>query len=380
MTAVLAGDDRALRAIAVQFFVNGVVVASYVPRLPGIRDRLDIDLSTIGTLIAVATLGGLAGSVNVGRAAARFSTRVVMLSGSLALVLLLPLVGFATQAWHLFVILAAIAAADVFTDVAMNMQGSVLSGRRSKPVMNRLHAMWSLGTVVGGIGAAVMAAADVSLRTHLIGASVALAAAVLYVAPGLLVADEPTPPEAKVDVGGGRVKSLVWTFGLLGGAAIVPEMINSDWAAFRFTDDLDTSQGVAVIAYVAFTSGMVAGRLAGDHVVDRLGSASTLRRATVTAAVGIALATFVGSVAVALLGLFVAGVGISVMFPQLYDLAARSERPGSSMGALTAGSRIALVFAPLVVGVVADSDTFTVGAAIALVTVPAALLVLAITP
>ena len=46
-------------------------------------------------------------------------------------------------------------------------------------------------------------------------------------------------------------------------------MVNSDWSAFRLTDDLGTSEGVAGLAFVAFTTGMV-GRFGGDAAVARL--------------------------------------------------------------------------------------------------------------
>ena len=283
----IARDRRALLAVATQFFINGAVVASYVPRLPGIRDRLGIDLGTIGIVIAVATAGGVFGSAAVSRAIDRFGTKRVMMGGALALVGLLPLVGFVTTWVQLLLVLALIAASDVMTDVAMNLQGSALSARRSTPVMNRLHAMWSLGTVVGGLIAAAMAGLEVSLRLHLIVAALVLLVGLLYVVPGLLTEDD-VPEEDDSVVGERRGAKLVWLFGLLGAAAIVPEMINSDWAAFRLTDDLDASDGVAGLAYVAFTSGMVTGRLFGDTVVERLGSNVMLRLATVVAAVGVA--------------------------------------------------------------------------------------------
>jgi len=349
-----ARDRRALLAVATQFFINGAVVASYVPRLPGIRDRLDIDLGTIGIVIAIATAGGVFGSAAVSRAIDRFGTKRVMMGGALALVGLLPVVGFVTTWVQLLIVLALIAASDVMTDVAMNLQGSALSARRSTPVMNRLHAMWSLGTVVGGLIA-------------------------LYVVPGLLTEDD-IPEEDDSVVGERRGAKLVWLFGLLGAAAIVPEMINSDWAAFRLTDDLDASDGVAGLAYVAFTSGMVTGRLFGDTVVQRLGSNVMLRLATVVAAIGVAGATLIPAIASVFIGLFIAGLGISVMFPQLYDAAARSPQSGAALGGLTAGSRIALLGAPAIVGALANTSTFTVGSAIALVTIPAAVAVLVLTP
>lgn len=374
-----ARDRRALQAVATQFFINGAVVASYVPRLPGIRDRLGVDLGTIGIVIAIATAGGVFGSAAVSRAIDRFGTKRVMVGGAVALVAMLPVVGFVSTWFQLLVVLALIAASDVMTDVAMNLQGSALSARRSTPVMNRLHAMWSLGTVVGGLIAAAMAGFDVSLRVHLLAAAGVLLVGLLYVVPGLLTEDD-VPEEDDSVVGERRGAKLVWLFGLLGAAAIVPEMINSDWAAFRLTDDLDASDGVAGLAYVAFTSGMVTGRLVGDGIVERLGSNTMLRVATVVAAVGVAVATLIPAVPSVFIGLFIAGLGVSVMFPQLYDAAARSPQSGAALGGLTAGSRIALLGAPALVGALANTATFTVGSAIALVTIPAAMAVLVLTP
>ncbi|RZV41437.1 MAG: MFS transporter, partial [Acidimicrobiales bacterium] len=143
-------DRRALQAVAVQFFVNGVVVASYVPRLPEIRSNIDASLFTIGWVLSVATIGGVVGASLVGRATEVLRTKTVMLIGAGILILMLPSIGFVNAVWQLLLVLSVIQAADVFTDVAMNVQGSALSARRSRPVMNRLHAMWSLGTVVGG--------------------------------------------------------------------------------------------------------------------------------------------------------------------------------------------------------------------------------------
>lgn len=369
-------ENRALRSVATLFWVNGAVVASYVPRLPGIRDRLDVDLSTIGLILAVATGAGLLGSIAVGPAVERFPTKRVMLAGAITLTVVLPLVSLVTSAWALLLVLVVISIADVFTDVAMNVQGSFLSARRKVPVMQRLHAMWSLGTVVGGIVAAAMASLAVDLRIHLLGASLFLSLTLLYVAPGLLPRDTPSNEQDVATNSNGAGWGVAILFAALGAAAIVPEMINSDWAAFRLTDDLDTSKGVAGLAYVSFTAGMVTGRLAGDSAVHRIGHQRVLRMATLLAAIGIAVATLIPAVIAVFVGLFVAGVGISVMFPELYDAAARSDRPGQALGGLTAGSRVALLAAPLLVGLLADTETFTVGAAIAIATIPGVLAVL----
>lgn len=377
---VLPGDNRALGSIAGQFFINGAVLASFVPRLPGIRDRLDVDLKTIGFLISLATLGGLIGSVTLTPLLDRFGSKLTMSSGALGLVVLLPLIGFVASPIQLVIVLAALGAVDVLTDAAMNVQGSAISERRDTPVMNRLHGMWSLGTVVGGSIASLMAWQNISLQAHLIGASLVLLAMLVWIVPGLRTDhDAPTKDESP-DASANKAGRVLVLFLLLGGAAIVPEMVNSDWAAFRLTDDLGASEGVAALAYVAFTSGMVTGRFFGDSIVLRLGSYQMLRATTAVAAFGVVMATLIPALIAVFVGLFVAGLGVSLMFPQLYHNAAKAQRPGPALGGLTAGSRLALLGAPALVGVLADTDTFSVGQAIALVTIPAAIALLLLTP
>lgn len=369
--SVLPGDRRALAAVATQFFVNGAVIASFVPRLPNIRNQLDLNLQQIGTILGIATLGGVLGSIIVGPLIRHYGTRKAMTLGSTVLVVSLPLVGFVNSPLQLALVIALIHAADVQTDVAMNLQGSALSSRRKSPVMNRLHGMWSVGTVVGGLVASAMASGGVSLRVHLVGAAVVLLAAVLWVIPGLRH-DHDTPPE-DISTGGAKGIRLVAIFAFLGAAAIIPEMVNSDWSAFRLVDDLGATEGVAGLAFVAFTTGMVLGRFGGDYAVARLGSQRLLLVSTTVTAVGVAIATLIPSVASAFVGLFVAGIGISVMYPQLYDNAARSPSAESALGGLTAGGRLALIGAPALVGALAQTDTVSVGGAIAIVTIPAAL-------
>jgi dipeptide/tripeptide permease len=83
---------------------------------------------------------------------------------------------------------------------------------------------------------------------------------------------------------------------------------------------------------------------------------------------------------VSIVGFLIAGLGTSVLFPQLYDRAARAPGPpGSGFAAMLIGQRGAGLLAPLVVGALADSNSFDVGQAMAIVTIPAAFVVFAST-
>jgi len=90
-------DQRALYAVAVQFFINGMVISSFVPRLPEIRDALNVDLAVIGQILAAASLGGLFGSWLASKVITRFGTKTAMIFGTIAVILILPLISLASS-------------------------------------------------------------------------------------------------------------------------------------------------------------------------------------------------------------------------------------------------------------------------------------------
>lgn len=399
-----AVERRALASVAVQFFVNGAVFASFIPRLPEIRDRIDVSLDTIGILITVALGIGLFGSFSAGTVIERFGTRRVLIVGALALVGAVPVIGFATVPVVFVIGYGLMSIFDVIVDVSMNLQASWLSARRHAPVMNRLHGLWSLGTVVGGLVAARVAAAGVSLQTHLLVVSLVLLAAVLFVAGGLLredehvdeliahVADvhvEASAPETadvssspahgergsgtssrKPPPSGTRLGLIL--LAISGAFAITVELVSSDWAAFRLSEDFMASAGFAGLGYVAFTAGMTIGRLGGDWVLMRLGGERLFRLAIVVSAIGLAGAGLAPNRWVVLVSYTVAGVGIATFFPKLYDDAAQFRgKRGAGLAWMTAGSRSTGLVVPALVGVLAASR-LSVGSAIAVITLPCA--------
>jgi MFS family permease len=368
-------DNQALIAIAVQFFFNGAVFASFMPRLPEIQERVGVSVGGLGLLLAIAGLAGIIGSVMVGPAIRRFGTRQVLLLGSVILGGALPLIGFANGRAVLLLGLVLMLSFDVFVDVAMNMQGSWLSARRRAPVMNRLHGLWSLGTVAGGITASRIAEAGTSLRLHLILASIFMLVVVSIVSQKLLRVDE-HPPETS-DLPGTTTQTkqtnfaLLALFGCAGLFAVAIETTSMNWAAFRFTEDFGTTVGFGGLGYVAVTLGMTTGRFAGDWLIERLGPVRLLQLAVVLTGVGMTVAVLPAIRYANLVGFVLVGLGASTMLPRLYDLANKiGGRAGSGLGALTGGIRIAIVASPFVVGSLADSR-LSVGQSIGLIVLPA---------
>lgn len=367
-------DDRALRAVAIQYFINGAILASYVPRLPEIRESLGVDLAVIGQAITAASLGGLLGSWLCSRLMLRFGTKRLLITGSLALILLMPAIALAQSVWALIAVMATLAFVDVIVDVSVNMQGSVLSARRSTPVINRLHGLWSIGMFCGGLIASAMAATAIPLLWHLLIISLFLSVFLWFIGRDLL--NEDGPSQSEHQSAGARLSASRFSlFAILGACAFLPEMVLSDWSPFRLREDLGASEGASAFAYATFGAGMVIGRLGGDWVAARLDRTQLLNAAMVLALLGLLLLCFAGSSLWSYVGLCTAGLGVSVLFPTLYFAAATDKgRPGAALGAMTAGSRGAMLLAPLTIGTLADSPSLSVGFAIAIVALPCLLL------
>ena len=375
-TQLDAVQRRALIATAGQFFVNGAMTASFIARAPQIRDRIGVGVAEFGLLLTIAAAFGILGNLLAGRVVHTASTRRVLQVGAVIMVMSLPVIGGARTPAIWLVGMFAYTFVDVFVDVSMNLQGSWISSRRRTPVMNRLHALWSVGTFVGGVGAVAANGAGWSTFTHLTVVAVIMAVLLLIVTRNLLPHDEDghgdspvgaAAPDASLVTRRGAVFLLV----AAGMFAVIAEGTGNDWAAFRLTDDFGATAAVGSAAFVAFTIGMTSMRFGGDWLVVRLGRNRLHRVSVGITAAGFVTASLVPSLIAAVVGFLLVGIGVATFMPKLYDDAARLPgRRGAGLGAMTAGIRVAFLVTPVAVGGLAGTG-LSVGEAIAIVTLPA---------
>lgn len=370
------GDRRALIATGSQFFVNGAMTASFVARAPQIRDRIGVTVAEFGLLLTISAVFGLVGSVVAGRVIHAATTRRVLRAGAAIMALSLLVIGVAENPAVWFLGTFTYVVIDVLVDISMNLQGSWISARRHKPVMNRLHGLWSLGTFAGGFGAVAANAAGLSPFAHLAIVAAVMAVALVFVTRNLLPHDEEghaddTTPPATVDTLRRRRLAPVALIVFAGMFAVVAEVTGGDWAAFRLTDDFDAAAAVASLAFVSYTVGMTAMRFGGDALQLRLGRVSLHRLSIGLATAGFTVAALGPNEAGAVLGFLLVGLGVATLMPKLYDDAARLPgRRGAGLGAMTGGMRMAYLVTPVAVGTLAGTS-LSVGAAIAIFTLPA---------
>ena len=290
-------DRRALAAVAVQFFANGAMTASFIARAPQIRDRIGVSVEGYGLLLTISATVGVASSLLAGRIVDAASTRRVLVAGAVAMVLSLPVIGGARSPAVWLIGMFTYVFVDTLVDISMNLQGSWISARRHTPVMNRLHGLWSVGLLAGGLGAAAANAAGMSPFVHLTIVSVVMVGVLAVVTHNLLPTDEDghgDEPAAAPSPAGRRVSRAPLVLLVLAGVfAVLMEVTGGDWATFRLTDDFDATAAIASLAFVAYSVGMAAMRFGGDFLQPRLGRMGLHRLSVAIAIVGFVVATLV---------------------------------------------------------------------------------------
>lgn len=348
-------------AVAALFFVNGATFSNWLPRLPEIRDHLGVDNTGLGATLLGGGLGGIIGSLLVGRLMDRLGSRRLLTIAASSLSVLMPVIAFVGAAPLLMALLTVLGTLDVCNDVAMNAQGVTVQQRLGRAIMNRLHAMWSLGFTGGALLGSLASAARVDIRLHLTLVGGVLLATVWFVRRWLLAYDpepEPVASAAGDDTAPAKrrsVSTVTIAMALAALAAVSLEVLPNDWAALLMRDVFEAGR-FSGLGTVACAGAMLVGRLSGDHVLERVGERRLLFGALWVVAVGAVITVAAPVTPVALFGLVVWGLGLSVVFPQLYATAARlpGTSAGAGLGSMLLGQRSGAMLTALSAGALAD--------------------------
>ncbi len=367
---------RLTLAVSALFFANGAVYGNWLPRLPEIKDRLGVGNSGLAVALLGGGFGGIVGSLVVGRIMSRHGSRRLVRVSLQLLPACMTLIAFVGEPWMLLVVLALIGVTDVVADVAINAQGVIAQERLGRSIMNRLHGLWSLGFASGTLVGSVCAGLDVDLRVQVVSVAVVLIVLTRVVGRHLEAADPHHDESGEAAPSRRHLGIVAVALAFAGAGAIALEGAPNEWASLLMRDEFGLGSW-AGFGTVAFGSGMLVGRFSGDRVQERLGFDRMFRYATVLIVVGLVGAVVSDVAAVGLLGLFVSGLGQSVIFPRLYLVAARIPglSAGAGLGALMVGLRIGGMATTLSMGAVSDAASLRVSLAVVGVVALAMLLV-----
>ncbi|MDN6860441.1 MFS transporter [Pseudomonas sp. CAN2814] len=307
------------------FAMGGMVHGSVMGRVPALKSMTGVDEQQLGQALLGAGFGALLAFAFAGALVRRYGSRAITVISGLALMATFPLLGLAQDVWVLAAGFLAVGLTFATMDVAMNTQAVEVERRLGRPCISSLHGMYSLGGLVGAVGAAAFA--DLAPIWHFsLLALIAVAILPLFARNLFEGRPEPMEEEAPAQRGWRLPPPALIGLGLLTLCAFVSEGAVADWGALLLHQVLGASERLAALGFAAFSATMVLGRLFGDRLRVRFADEALVRNLALLAIAGMFLALFSPWVYGAIAGFALVGAGLSVVVPIL--IGAAGNRPG----------------------------------------------------
>ena len=353
---------RARTAVVVTFATSGIAFASFASRTPAVREALGLTTAQLGLLLLCMSGGSIAGLPLSGPIVHRFGTGRGVLGGAVTLgiglgLTALGLAGGAVAPAAVGLVLVGLGIG--VWDVSMNVEGADVERRLGRSLMPRLHAAFSLGTVLGAGVGTLTAAASIPIAAQV--GVIAVLAPVLMIWSTRRFLPRVAPVAEERASGSGALRAWreprTLLVGLLVLAFAFTEGSANDWIAVALVDGHRSSETVGAVAFGLFVVAMTVGRLFGGTALERFGRVAVLRATAACALVGLLMVLVGGSTPIALVGALFWGVGASLGFP--VGMSAAADDPARAAARVSVVSSIgytAFLAGPPLIGVLAQLD------------------------
>lgn len=358
-------------ALFVVFGLSGLAVATWLGRVPAVRDLLDASTFEMGLLVFGLSVGSIVGITLSSHLLAAVGSRRIVRACLLVLSAGLVAAGLSASLgggfWAIAASLAVFGFGNGLLDVSMNVSGAAAERVLGRTVMPLFHAAFSVGTMAGALLSAGAEALAVPVAVHVGLVALAIAAASVVVVPHLRSehlghatdGDDAatTAAEGSAPAAGWRDRLAVWStpgtllLGLVVLGMATAEGSANDWLALAMVDGHGfTNEGGATVFFV-FVTAMTAARVAGGPLLDRFGRVPVLRASAVAAAAGLLLVIVTPWPALAVVGVVAWGAGSALGFPVGLSAAADDPRVAAArVSAVATVGYVAFLALPPVIG------------------------------
>ncbi|WP_264031973.1 MFS transporter [Cellulosimicrobium sp. SH8] len=404
----LLSDPRALTrarwVLLGVFALNGVMMSSWLARIPSVRDALGLTPADLGVVLLAGAVGALATVTAAGPFVTRFGGRVAFAVSAVLFGVAFLLLGLGPATGSVPLLAAGIfvnGMAFSLGNVPMNVESAGIERRVGRTILPQFHAAFSIGAVIGSLVGAACAHAQVPVLVQFVATGTvamvwrlaAIPATVHDTLPTRAPADAPAPVDALgdavVDVETAGLRARLARRGARLGAALsawreprtlliglvilsaaLSEGSANDWLSLAVVDGFAQTEAVGAVVFGTFVAAMTVMRLAGTRLIDRFGRVTVLRASGVASIAGLLLFGFAPTLQLAGVGVVLWGFGAALAVP--VGIAAASDEPlraASRVSVVSAFASMASLAAPPLLGLAAEA----MGARHALVLIVAAM-------
>jgi MFS family permease len=273
---------RARNAIYSCFFLLGFLGLAWIPRIPEIKDSLNLSDGQFGLVLLASTVGSIPGAQIAGRAVHSYSSKLVVRISGVLLPVGVFVIGMADTVQILLLGLFITGFNVAFMDIAINGQAVEIEKHTKGRWMSSFHGFWSIGafaaTLVGGL-----IANFVSPRDNLIGIALIGLLTFQFIAHYLLSAEhdghlgEPGKDDAGKVKLIGKESLILWALGIGLMCSLIPEGGAYEWSGILLQDHMGIGKGLNAAAATTFSLAMIASRLLGDRAFEKWGHVNTVK-------------------------------------------------------------------------------------------------------
>ncbi len=357
------------------FALLGIMMSSWLSRLPSIRKSLGIAESELGVVLLVGAVGSLLMVTAAGPILQRFGSRRTMSAATVGFVTAMTLLAIGVGVSSLPLVCAGIflnGMSFALNNVPFNVESAQIERAVGRTIIPQFHACFSIGALLGTLLGAAASWGGVSVPVQFgISAGVLLVWRLLAIPHVTLVEHVPARPEPTdgdveflrprrrlgASLAGWREKRTL-LLGLVIMAASLSEGAANDWLSISVVDDFGRTEATGAIVFGVFVGSMTVVRLGGTGLIDRYGRVPVLRVSGVTSIVGLALFGAAPSFVLAVVGVAMWGAGAALAYP--IGIAAASDDPlkaPSRVSVVSAFSSTASIAAPPLLGFAAEHLT-----------------------
>jgi len=322
------GGTRA-RWIGAGYAAQGLGYAAVVTALPMFKERQGFDDALVSVILLLVVVAAAGGSLLADAVAARWGSRFALAGGLLTVGAALALTTFHTPTAVFVAVLVCYGVGLGTVDASLSMQGVLVQARLGRSVMNRLFAAYTAAAMAAALlmSAFVAGGAGASVSVGIAGAFAVVVALAGW--RGYEPARTVLPDLTGTGRPRGNSRRVVLICGALIFTAFLADSAVSTWSSVYLHDSLLAADSIAPLGYAAYQFTVLVSRLTGDHVVPRTGVVPAATAALLVCAVGCGLVVAVPSVAAAIAGFALTGLGVGVLVPLAFSAAGHAV-PGNS--------------------------------------------------
>jgi MFS family permease len=365
-----------LRPVGGAFLIFGAYMGAWAVAVLDIQRTFGLSDTGLGLVLAIGILlaaglnavgGALTDRWGAGTALAR---ALVLWSLTLVVVAVSPALGWFAIGFTLST------AAGGFVDVVMNVVSAAALADRPGHLV-RFHGLFNGGAVLGAIAVGLALEVGVSWRWVWVVLAVG-GIAVAWMSHSTRLPSPPRGihPSLLRALASLRHEGLVILAIVFAASAMVEGGI-ATWGVLYLRSHLDVGVVAGVGAYVAGQALATVTRVAAGPRIGAMGTRKGIAIGAGISSFGIALEALTSVPAIGAIGLALAGVGVTVVWPLLLaDVNNEARHPALAIGGVTAAGYLGMVAGPPIVGILSGIFSLTVG----LLVLAAAALFVAVTP